>query len=365
MTTENTNKKSLNHKDFEKGFSIVEMLVSMVIFLIVVGSIYGLLTVGRVARNRSSQKTDVLKNARAAIHLIGRDALNAGLGYHQSGALVPDNFISDRLGIPEDTDTTRDILTSIIPGNNIFSNNLQEGKTDIVAFAYRDLDFNDGNAITLANAIAGSDSSVVRLELGTNATTRDLTKHDLVLVEADTTQVAIMVTEVIDNKNIDFAPTDPLGINQALDAQDTNRSLLKKCSDSVPDNCTTVVSSLKRFFWVSYKIKDDGTLVRISYANNTGQPGDEQIQERPLAYNVKDLQLTYVLENGTVTDNPVAGPDGVAGTADDTPNYSNLIRQITISLEVQSTERDEQTGKPVSIKLSGTFSTRNLEYDVG
>lgn len=112
-------------------------------------------------------------------------------------------------------------------------------------------------------------------------------------------------------------------------------------------------------------MKQDGTLVRIVYGNNRGNPFDEQVQESPLAYNVKNLQFKYVLEDGTVTDNPIAGPDGVAGTADDLPNNFNLIRQITVSIEVQSTETDEQTGQPEVIKLDATFNARNLQYDVG
>ena len=378
---ENQEIQGTEKKNSEGGFSLIEMIVAMVIFLIVTSSIYGLLSMGSVSRNRSSRRTDVLKNARAAIHLIGRDALNAGLGYHQSGALVPDGFLSTNLGLPIDTDNTRDVLTSVIAGDNIYPNDLQNGNTDIIAFAYRDQDFNAGDSMGLDQSLAGSSSSVVRLNLDANsnaicapadcsvtpAPLPSINKHDLVLVESDTTQVAVMVTDVIDNKNVDFATSDPMGINQAYDASGVDRSLLRRCNPGggISDNCTSNISSLKRFFWISYEVKPDGTLVRKTYGNNTGQPFDQQVRERPLAYNVRDLQFTYVLENGVVTNNPGAGPDGVAGTTDDTPNDFNLIRQVTVTIEVQSTENDEQTGEPVSITLRGTFSTRNLEYDVG
>lgn len=375
-------KKDIEKKvasDSQSGFSLLEMIVAMVIFLIVIGSIYGLLSMGRVSKDRSSKRTDVLKNARAAIHLIGRDALNAGLGYHQAGALVPDGFLSTTLSLPTDTDTTRDVLTSIIAGDNIFPNDLQNGNTDIIAFAYRDQGFNGGDTIGLDQSLQGSANTVVRLQLDSNsnaicnpancnpAPPPSINRHDLVLVESDTTQVAVMVTDVIDNKHVDFATSDPLGVNQDRNGSGVDRSLLRPCDpgNGISDNCTTNISSLKRFFWVSYEVKTDGTLVRRTYGNNTGQPFDQQVRERPLAYNVRDLQFTYVLENGTVTANPGAGPDGVAGTTDDTPDNFNLIRQVTVMIEVQSTENDEQTGQPVSITLRGTFSTRNLEYDVG
>ena len=45
----------------QRGFSLIEMLVAMVIFLIITSAIYGLLAMGRTSRNRSSRRTDVLK----------------------------------------------------------------------------------------------------------------------------------------------------------------------------------------------------------------------------------------------------------------------------------------------------------------
>ena len=88
-----------------------------------------------------------------------------------------------------------------------------------------------------------------------------------------------------------------------------------------------------------------------------------QITIQPLAYNVQDLQFSYVLEDGTVTDNPVAGPDGALGTADDDQDAVNRIRQLTVSVRVQSTEADERTRRPEVITLNATFSTRNMDYD--
>lgn len=355
-------------KDGQMGFTLVEVLVSMVIFLIVTGSIYALLDLGRVQRNRSSRRTDVLKNARAAVHLIGRDALNAGLGYHQHGAVVPDDFIANTLQLPADADTERDILTSVIAGNDLFTNDLQNStteRTDLVAFAFRDLAYFNGNASSIDRTVdVPSNPDWTRLETAPNHAT-DLNTWDLVLIESDSSQVAALVSNVVDTRNFDIQPGDPLGLNLPHDGTGNNGSLLKKCTVVVTQNCTTYLASAKRFFWVSYRVKQDGTLVRSIYGNNDGAPATEQVQERPLAYNVKDLQLTYLLEDGTVTNNPSAGPDGIAGTADDRPGDFNLIRQLTVSLEVQSTELDEQTGAPEIIRLDATFSLRNLQYDQG
>lgn len=353
----------------ESGFSLVEMIVAMVVFMIIIGTIYGLLQIGLIDRNRASRRSDVLKNARAAMHLIGRDALNAGLSYNKSGAVVPDDFISTRLGLPVDADSERDVLTSVIGGNDLFFNILNpdtNARTDLIAFAYRDNDFNEGNVISLNNANAASGApATVRLQSAPNEA-RNAKGFDLYLVESDSSQVAVMATGLPSNSAIDIAPGDPLGINQPLNGSGTGGSLLQRCNPpTLTENCTTYVASVKRFFWVAYKVKSDGTLVRMTFGNNTGAPASEQIQEMPVAYNIEDFQITYVLEDGSTTDNPAAGNDGIAGTADDRPAEFNLVRQITVTIKVQATENDEQLGKPESISISGTFSTRNLEYDAG
>jgi type II secretory pathway pseudopilin PulG len=352
----------------ESGFSLVEMIVAMIVFMIIVGTVYGLLQIGLIDRNRASRRSDVLKNARAAMHLISRDALNAGLSYNKSGAIVPDDFIAQRLGLPADPNTERDVLTSVIGGNNLFFDILNpdtNARTDLLAFAYRDGDFNGGNVISLNNAnAAGGAPETVRLQSAPNEA-RNAKGFDLYLVESDSSQVAVMATGLPSSSAIDVAPNDPLGINQPLNGTGTGVSLLQKCTEFVTENCTSYVASVKRFVWVAYKVKSDGTLVRLTFGNNSGAPAAEQIQEMPVAYNIEDFQVLYVLEDGTTTENPAAGADGLAGTDDDRPADFNLVRQITVTLKVQATENDEQLQKPESITLNGTFSTRNLEYDAG
>ncbi len=360
---------SKSQKPSESGFSIIELIVSMVIFMVVVGSVYGLLQVGLIDRNRASRRSDILKNARAAMHLIGRDALNAGLGYNKNGTIVPDNFISTRLGTPADVDNTRDTLTSVFGGNNLnvdILNADSTARTDVVSFSYRDTDFNGGNVIPLTSATPAPSAAQTARLITPTAEARNAKVFDLYVVETPNSQIAVMATGVPSNSSIDLAPGDPLGINQSLTATGTNVSLLRKCNPpTITSECTDTVSSVKRFFWVAYKVKSDGTLVRQTFGNNTGGSAANQIQELPVAYNIENFQVKYVLEDGTTSDNPGAGPDGIPGNIDDTPEKFNLVRQITVMIKVQATENDEQLGKPISITLSGTFSTRNLEYDAG
>ncbi len=379
MHTSTKSKTSIGSS--QKGFSMVELLVAMVIFLIVTASIYGLLQVGRIDRNRSSRRSDILKNARVAIHLIGRDALNAGLGYNRIGALAPDNFNSTTFGIPADNDDERDFITSVIPANDFRTNSLNRTpglKTDFVAFCYRDMDFNDKDLLKLEkiDPSGSPDTPYIRTEEATGAVDAGITLNHLYLIESETSQVAIMATGVPADNQIEAAPTDPLGLNQPLNGVGQGGSVLRECNPPVGDppvydtNCTDYIANLKHFFIVSYEVRTDGTLVRKTYGNNAdGLSPADQIQEQPLAYNVEDLQFEYVLEDGTVTNAPTIaspGPDNDWDTVgDNVPDTANLVRQINITLRVQSTENDEQTGMPESITLTASFSTRNMTYTAG
>lgn len=364
-------------KNAEDGFSLLELLVSIAIFLIVTGSIFGLMEITRIDRNRASRRSDTLKNARAAIHLIGRDAFNAGLSYNLIGGSAPEGFLATRLGIAADVNTKRDILSSIVSGNNLNTNTLlpNNGKTDLITFAYRDMDFNDGDKISLKGAQAAADApTTASVTTDPKTITTDTTKiqpakNDLYLVEtADGVQVAVMATRIdLPNNKIEFATGDPLGINQSFTGSGESGSLLKPCNPpTVTTYCTNYAASLKRFNWISYKINSEGTLIRTVYGNNrSGTTAADQIQEQPLAYGIQNMQVRYVLEDGTVTDDPAAGPDKVLGTGDDLPLNLNLVRQITVTMSVQSNENDEQTKTPETVTVSATFSTRNLEYDAG
>src|SRR5262245_50090528 len=89
-----------NSADPQAGFTIVEMMISMTVFVIVVGAVYGLLEVGRAGRFNTNQRWEVLQNVRIALNAVGRDAINAGVDYPNLGAMVP----SGKLTIVHGTD---------------------------------------------------------------------------------------------------------------------------------------------------------------------------------------------------------------------------------------------------------------------
>src|SRR5262249_19069629 len=121
--------------------------------------------------------------------------------------------------------------------------------------------------------------------------------YDLFLIETNSTQVPAMVTAVPSTTTVDFAPGDPLGLNQSMAATGANACQLRKCTTTITDNCSTSISLMKKFFWVNYRVSSDGTLIRTTFGNNNPPAGTaDQIRDQPLAYGIQDMQVRYVLE---------------------------------------------------------------------
>ena len=358
-------------KKNQAGFSLLEMIVAISLFVIVTGSVYALLELGRSDRSRSSRRGDTQKNARVAMYLLGRDVMNAGLGYHKTGGLVPDDFLTARLGVPTEVGSTRDTLTSVSCGNNVFTNRelATNQKTDAIAFIYRDLDYNNGKTIVVTDEVGtGSATQVV---LQTNATDfASVNNNDLFLAETKTSQIVGIVTskDAATNRII-VDSIDNLGLNQARNLNDGNGnyigSLLRKCTSLSDTNCTTYTGGivLKKIEMVSYQISSNGTFIRSVYGNNKDLAASDQIQQRAIAYGVKDFQIRYQLIDGTIVDDPVVGVDGIRGTADDIQTNMNNVRYVSVVLTVSSTEVDEKTGVAEEITLNSSFSLRNMGYD--
>ncbi|MFZ1699608.1 MAG: prepilin-type N-terminal cleavage/methylation domain-containing protein [Pyrinomonadaceae bacterium] len=336
----------------EAGFSILELIIAMVIFLVVTGSVFGLLQVGRQTRTIVSENTGLNRNVRLALNLIGRDTYNAGFGYPlKSIVVLPDNRIGVLLGVPVDVDSTRDTIAPIVAGNNVTLNTYNptpNTRTDQVTFLFKDNSFNpDGGGVSqplFINAATTTGSGIdefIPLS-GTNSACR---VNDIYLVTGNTGSTIGLSTALSGSNKVQFANGDLLGFNQT--------------GTSGPLRGITVPASVQRITMVTYFVTPEGILTRRQYANRL--PAVAFVDE-PLIYGVEDLQIVYVMDDGTTSNNPSAGPDGVAGTADDTPANLAAVRQIRYTIGVRSTEKNA-ANQYYSATQTTTFSTRNLGYD--
>ena len=341
----------------EKGFSLVELLISITLFTVVTGSIFGVMQVAKATRSVVSEKTGLNKNVRIALNLVGRDAYNAGFGYPlKNTVILTDNRIGALLGVPNDPDTTRDTVAPIIAGDNITLNTYNQipnVRTDQVPFLFKDSTFNLVGGVSQPLKInaattksGGTIDEIVPLS-GSNSLCN---VNDLYLVTGSSGSTLGLVTGKSGANKIEFSNGDVLGINLA-GASGTLRAI-------------TVPASIQRVRMVTYFVTPDGTLTRREYANNPPVfPATPQaFVDAPLIYGVQNFQIEYIMDDGSVTNNPIAGPDGVAGTADDIPTNLAAVRQIRVTVDVRSVE-NMSGGQPYRETQTTTFSTRNLGYE--
>lgn len=322
------------------GFTLIEVVVSVTVFAIVMGAIYGLLHVARGGRLNTSQRTEVLQNVRVALNAMGRDAINAGVGYPNLGALIPDNKLSV-IGVAADADNTPDFLTPVYAGNNL--NSVNGTVTDQVTFLYVDDAFNGGASIPISSiSDPAGVSSILTLQAGFN--NNACTAGDIYLITGTSGSAIGMLTSKTGSDKLNFAGMDPLGINNPG-------------AGSAIDTIVTPASVLK-LMWVTYYVADEdgngtgtGTLRRRVHGGfNTGNNTMMNWVDQPLAFGVEDMQVQYVLASGAVVDLPATA-------------QMEDIRQVRATVSVRSSDIDPKTNQPFRSALTASFSTRNLVYE--
>jgi prepilin-type N-terminal cleavage/methylation domain-containing protein len=345
----------------EAGFSLVEMIVSIVIFLIVTGAIYSVLQVARQGSTTVNRSVELSKTVRVGMNLLGRDTYNAGYGYplpETSTVVLPDNRITALLGIPNDSDTTRDTVPPIIAGNNITLNSFNTTanvRTDQVTLLFKDSTFNLVGAdpekrvsTPLSINAASTNGSGIDEIVPVSGSTTSCSVNDIYLIVGNTGSTLGLSTALEAPNKIQFANLDVLGFNQT--------------GASGPLRGIVVPASLFRVKMVTYFVTADGILTRREYANAPVAAPPVAYVDEPLVYGVENFQIKYVMDDGSLNDNPSAGADGIVGNADDDEARLSNVRQIRFTIDVRSLEF-EPGGSPVRTTMTSIFSTRNLGYD--
>jgi prepilin-type N-terminal cleavage/methylation domain-containing protein len=99
----------------QRGFSMVELIVSTVISLVILAACVGVFTSALGTRTRESSKTDAITSAQAALNVMSREIGNCGYGLMNNG-LVADSTSSKlhcRTNVVNNNSTTSD------PGEDI------------------------------------------------------------------------------------------------------------------------------------------------------------------------------------------------------------------------------------------------------
>ncbi len=339
--------KTIAASEQQKGFTMLELVIAMTIFLIATAAIFGVMKIAAIQKNTTSTRTDQLRSARIALEYIRRDTLNAGLGYHRTGGNIPDDIGNSLFGFPKDGDSERDLLVSIFAGDNLTENILDAGKKmDFLGFVSRNQTFNGGNLVNFQSTNKNGEDVYLMTAAGAAA---NCSVGDLYLVESDsgTTQVIAMATAVADNNKITLGKNDPFKVNQSANGTGESQNLLLTTSGG---------GSIKKINLITYSVSGDGILTRKSFGN-LGNAAN-QIEQRELVFGVTDFQIKYFLEDGTTLDNPSANNNG----RENQMKMNNVV-QVQISITIMPETKNDQQTPAAPVTLKEFISTRNLRYE--
>lgn len=345
----------------QSGFTLLEMIVAIAIFLVVIAAMYGLLEVGRSDVFNTKERTETMQNARVALNTIGRDASNAGVGYWKGGARAPDGTLERLLFLPSETDGNDDLLTPLVPGDGVKPVVVDGAtvNTDAVTFVYQDDTFNNNFGVPVT--ARDSSSNTLTVDDSTPCASGDL----YVYIIDDGSQPALgSLTSLPSGTTLRFSAGDPLGLNNP-GASSTFTILDPQ-------------ASCKRITWVTYFVNPEGVLVRRIYGNTarivgSGVEGGGAggivpdgaggagvgFVEMPLAYGIEDFQVQYVMEDGTIVNDVLPSVDG-AGLPIPASSNRQLVRIVRVSLRLRGSQVDPKTGQPIRVSITSSFYTPNL-----
>ena len=82
---------TLQHRKAERGFSILELLISLTITLLIMSAATSLLATSLRTRTRENKRSEALSDAQRALSMMSREIGNSGYGLTNNGIAVNDS----------------------------------------------------------------------------------------------------------------------------------------------------------------------------------------------------------------------------------------------------------------------------------
>lgn len=362
----------------QKGFTLLELLVSMAITLTVLAAAMMLYQKSVQVANFATSRAEMQSELRSGMNQITRDLNQAGTGIPLGGIPIPSAaaggvnpvFGCDAAScyITAGNTFTTGTLNKVTPGNGIGAATSEA--TDAIVMLYMDpiaptndptssatgLDWSPYTTTTIAD-----DGSNLTMPAGTTPALNDpekgLVVGDLLLMQNDKGSALGVVTGFDAASGIiSFAAGDPLKFNQpaATPISGTVGSLrISPLPASGPHYKPTSVS---RIMMITYFIRtdpNDGHLMLMRQVNAR--------TPSPVAENIEDLQITYDVLDDSASPPVLTGnlPDAATGSPA-TPK-PNQIRKINLVLTARSPRPNTQ-GVIERLSIATSVGPRNLSF---
>jgi prepilin-type N-terminal cleavage/methylation domain-containing protein len=341
------------YKNGERGFSLVEVMIAIVVMTIVVGAIFALLRDSMKTSNATLELTDAQEAARIGQEYINRDLVNTGDGLNSINNIsVPQNFVTNYL-------TQAPVIDPATPG--IINLGLINSDDDVAA---NTLVLGTNPAVQVRSTPYLTDRITI-LQLERPAVFTPITLAAGALTPVD----GVAAISPLDINNfregeIYFITSAVGGIFATITRRDnvgTATPSLVFGADVYGLNSVaqlnaitagaTLPISICRMKVIHYYINSDGLLMRRVFGvRNAG------FNESVIAEHAVSLQFRYFLN--------LRDPGGnvVQPTAQLLTSKEQVeTRQVEVTLTVE-TPHSLQNGKPQQISMTTSTSVRNMQF---
>jgi type II secretory pathway pseudopilin PulG len=338
----------------ERGFTLAELLIGMVLTLVVTGGALLAFQQAVVLMNGTRLKLQMDDNVRLALDLMVRDLIQTGDGLPNGKTIpVPNGNGASRINRPgpnlDPFPTSTIDIGAVTPGPQLGP--LVNGvRSDVISVLHADTSFDRGDEERTCT-MAGNGRSCAFFHLNAAnqrvtdttdevGTMRDpLLAGDLLMITASTGggTTLVMVTSVTPATTAQFAAGDAMNLNQptapdgSIDAINPN-----------PGNPFDV--TVRRVRMITYWVQSQSGTDRLELMRQMNMATPQRV-----ASGIERLLLTYDLVDGV--NNP---------TDDNDPDFPNQIRKVNITLAARSADRYKSTNEFVRTTMSTQVSLRSL-----
>jgi len=360
----------------ERGFTLVELLVSTAITTIILGTTIAALTSAVRANDTAVLVTAMNNNLRTAMDLVNRDLLQVGQGLPSTHVIeIPNAGGSGAVRRPGPPGTNlvwalgTTQIEAVTPGPGLGP--LVNGvATDIFTTLAIDGAFSL-NAGATAVGITRITQNSVDINPAVNITNGgpdDLVVGDLLMVSKGTNTALVQVTSIA-GQRVNFDAGDSLNLNQ--NGAGSNGTMIS-IINTAPVNSTATTNVLSvgvsRVLMITYYIDATTSPARPRLVRRIGN-GDPLLFNNnsgtAVAFDVENLSVSYDLADGV--NNPAnirfEGADLVAGgTCGDLACNPNNIRKVNVVLAGRSRRALSNTGTFFRNSLTSQVSLRSLAF---
>jgi prepilin-type N-terminal cleavage/methylation domain-containing protein len=353
----------------ERGFTLVELLITVAITTVVMGATMAALSHATRAAETATLMTGLNGGLRTAMDLIVRDMLQVGQGLPAGRVvLIPSGNGAQPIRLPGPPGTNLQLagateLTAIIPGPGL-GPVINGQPTDIITTLQADSAFDQVRLTAIAtNGSSISVDPAVNLNDG-NAD--DIRPGDLIMLTKGSFSALAQVTRVV-GQQVFFEAGDSLNLNQSgVAAQGTVQWIRNEPPTSLVGGFLATTAT--RIRMISYYIDavTDPQRPRLVRRLNNGHPTQfDNTLGTAVAFNIENLQFTYDLADGVVNPaNVRMVQDDLNGTGACSPDpcSPNQIRKLNVLLRGRSHNQLNATQQFFRNALVTQISLRSMAF---